>query len=631
MQNNPPNNPEGFTNQEYDQSYIQQQINQQIAGSDGIRINVIEIIQETGRRLSKHFGNVFLGWIIYLFSFTLFWMGLFYLIQLFLGAALSSAFLSVAVSGITFALIIKLIFLFIFVFIVIITSSMIFYFGFLSYISDLIELNSANYSNIFSGFQKVFQIAGFVTLIVIPTIIFAVIVAIPFGFFSGFLNQNSTTLPPATSFNNQSPDFDPIPYNPDDPTQNPYQSNPNYQQSNANAGLNNPFTNVASVIYSIIILVAFLLYISKLILVPNLLIAKDMSLVEAVKESWCKVKGSVFLHIFLTLIFFGVLAYIINLISVMYIVPAMLSQVTRWSLISYTIVNLLLFQGVFVFCIGCVAQIYNTLYPQLFKTQPFALASKYGRKTQRQYSPTNQQQPYSANQQQFQPEPNQPAQTFNPASYQPYEAQTQNIKEPYMPQPIKTSMQKDEKPLTEPAAEATYKHPKKKSEPKNLSEIQQAANKFKAEKEIAKNDEQNNIDTENKDTISTSERKPIQYISQPKEPQKPAPQTSHVTKFVNKQFENDEYPMGKIVPIDAMRMMKDPEVRFIEVQFQDMKHALTILKLIPIFSIDSITNKLSIKEPLSFTFSMPKIPTNPLKLFFGGKEMTEQDLWKSKE
>ena len=666
MQNNPPNHPQqnqepynrpGLPEQNYDQSYIQQQLNQQMAVSRGININVLEIMQESAKRLGNHFGNVFLGWLVYIFSFTLFWIVLFYLIQLFLAAVLTSVFLSVAVSGFTFALIMKLIFLFIFIFIAIITCSMIFYFGFLSYISDLIEFDTANYSNIFTGFQKMFQIAGLVALVVTPTIIFAVITAIPFGFLSGFSKLGNTAPQPVSSINNQATDFDPIPYNPDDPAQNPYQGNPNFQQSNAKSGINNPIITAASVFYSIIVLIAFLLYVSKLILVPNLLIAQDMKLGEAVKESWNKVKGSTFLHIFLLLIIFGVLAYLINIVSVRYIAPAMMSSLTKWSLIRYSIVNALLVQVVFVYFIGCIAHVYNTLYPQLVRTDPFAIASKYGRKTQRKYSNQPQQQASQQNQQPYQPIPQQStpqSQTFNPAAYNPYDPPIEHNTETYVPKPIKTSVHMHDEIKTEQEADLPDKHQTEKSLEANLQVSQQEDEQLQAEDKVEKKTEINTKDTDKKEVKSGYVKKPIQYVSHPRDSEKPSQsvhpdesqqfkpswihteesplqQTSHITKFVDKQFEKDAYPMGKIVPVDALRMMKDPEIRFIEVQFQDMNHAMTILKLLPIFSIDDDSKEICIEKPLSFSFSMPKIPTNPVKLFFGGKEMTELDLWKSKE
>ena len=170
-------------------------------------------------------------------------------------------------------------------------------------------------------------------------IVLSIVVAVPFG----FLNEASLTL------------------------------------TAANPQASNPFTIVSVIIYSLIMLVAFLLYVSKLILVPNLLIAQDMTLKEAVKESWNKVQGNTFLHVFLLLILMGIVSYLINLISVKYVAPAIITG-TKWSFIWYSVVNSLMVQVVFVYFIGCIAHTYNSLYPLEIKTDPFAKASKYSRK-----------------------------------------------------------------------------------------------------------------------------------------------------------------------------------------------------------------------------------------------------------
>ena len=129
----------------------------------------------------------------------------------------------------------------------------------------------------------------------------------------------------------------------------------------------------------------------------------------------------------------------------------------------------------------------------------------------------------------------------------------------------------------------------------------------------------------------TQKSQPEKYITVSENELVPQQEKAHVTKFVDNLYEKEDYPVGKIVPVDAMRMMRDSDVKFIEVQFQNAKHAMNTMKMLPIFINVPDSTEYKIREPLSYSLTLPKIPSNPVKLFFGGKDMTIKELWTCKE
>ena len=405
-------------------------------------------------------------------------------------------------------------------------------------------------------------------------------------------------------------------------------------------------------------LVAFLLYVSKLILVPNLLIAQDMTLKEAVKESWNKVQGNTFLHVFLLLILMGIVSYLINLISVKYVAPAIITG-TKWSFIWYSVVNSLMVQVVFVYFIGCIAHTYNSLYPLEIKTDPFAKASKYSRKTHPKYfQPLNKEQPNATEQQYYavtqqtghlglqqqQNTPDQEVAGFNAPNSDPFLSPNEKPETPAQPKIPKPYKPQNVQENTQPAKTNAQNNEgsKKDDGPASKQKIQYISQK--PEKPAVQNTPEPQSDkyipvSENE--LVPQQEKPADQKTQKSQPEKyitvsenelvPQQEKAHVTKFVDNLFEKEDYPVGKIVPVDAMRMMRDSDVKFIEVQFQNAKHAMNTMKMLPIFINVPDSTEYKIREPLSYSLTLPKIPSNPVKLFFGGKDMTIKELWTCKE
>ncbi len=323
------------------------------------------------------------------------------------------------------------------------------------------------------------------------------------------------------------------------------------------------FFSLSAPLVSLVSGFIFAVYITKFAFVPNLLTAKNCTPIEAIKISWGAIRGKLFLTFFLLILAYSAAIILVNIIFAPWFASASRKALlynTNKELIVAVITQFVVFQFLFLWILVAVAYTYNKVFyfDYLTQTTPLATPKK--------------------------------AQTFyaqaNPDIFKVSDVPYVDVAE--------ANASDDNSETSEPALFEGIKA-SANAAPSQDEPLDPYADYYLQEDEP----DESAVDAENAEIP-------------------PAAHSFGVHHFDPPAAQNADYPTGKIVSIDALRMMKDEKVSFIQVEFEDDAQMTNIISQLDIFEYDETTGEYNIVEPLSFSVKAPKDENAPIKFFIGG-------------